>query len=335
MKHSVKDVPVKKVHASRSALAVAVAGLMVVALAGCSPAAEPTESAAALTPVRIIVAPIQYETAYIADEQGFFEEAGLDVEILTGADGAANAARVLGGDAELTISSWTAMVTSTAAGLPLKVVMGNGVISGEEDTSGILVRADSDIQSIADLAGRQVAVQSPGTGTDIPLLVAAQEAGIDPASISLANIPYAGMAPALEQGQVDAAFGSSQFYSQMIADGNRVIANPAREYFANQPSTLWASSTSWLEENPDAASAFVSAMTKAVDFYTANPEVVREITSRVAQIPIDQVSETIVPMDAEINLDPAAEMIGYLEQFGVVENPLTIDEILWADAPRN
>ena len=324
-------------HAVKAVAAVAIAAL----LAACSPSTPPTEGPEAeasatgeLTPLRIIVAPIQFEPAYLAEEEGFFEEAGLDVEIVTGADGAANAARVLGGDAELTISSWTAMVSSTASGAPMQVVMGNGVIAADQVTSGILVRADSDIQTVADLEGRTVAVQSPGTGTDIPLLVAAEDEGIDPNSISLANIPYAGMQTALEEGQVDAAFPSSQFFFQMVDAGYRVISTPSSEYMAGQPATLWAAQSDWLEANPETAAAFVTAMTRAIEFYNQNTERAREVNARVAGIPVEEVPAKVALMEAEIQVGPSSAMLDYLKRFGVVPNPLTLDEILWVDAPR-
>jgi len=316
------------------------AGLGVAALlAACAPGEAPEPGATAapsgeLTPLRIIVAPIQYEPAYLALQEGYFEEAGLDVEIVTGADGAANAARVLGGDAELTISSWTAMVSSTASGVEMKVVMGNGLIAADQVTSGILVREDSDIKTVADLAGRTVAIQSPGTGTDIPLLVAAEDEGIDPDSISLANIPYAGMQTALEEGQVDAAFPSSQFFFQMVDAGYRVISTPSSQYMAGQPATLWAAQSQWLEANAETAAAFVTAMTRAIEFYTANPEAARAVNAEVSGISIDEVPTRMAVMQAEIEVGPAGDMLGYLERFGVVPNPLPLDQILWVDAPR-
>ncbi|NLT25281.1 MAG: ABC transporter substrate-binding protein [Microbacteriaceae bacterium] len=307
-------------------------------LAACTPSAEPSTDptgapAGELTPLRIIVAPIQYEPAYLALQEGYFEEAGLAVEILPGADGAANAARVLGGDADMTVSSWTAMVSSTATGVDLKVVMGNGVI-GDQSTSGVLVQADSDIKTVADLEGLTVAIQSPGTGTDIPLLVAADEAGIDPASISLANIPYSGMQTALEEGQVDAAFPSSQFYFQMLDAGFREIASPSSKYMAGQPATLWAAGGQWLEANAETAAAFVAAMTRAMEFYTANPDAARAVAAEITGVPIGEVPTNLPIMEPEIQVGPSGDMIGYLERFGVVENPLTLDEILWVDAPR-
>ena len=93
-------------HKRRSLLAKvltpAVAGLTLLSLAACGAPSTASGAAGASegkTSIKVVVAPIQFETAYIAKEKGFFDEAGLSVEIVPGADPSANLAQTVSGQA--------------------------------------------------------------------------------------------------------------------------------------------------------------------------------------------------------------------------------------------
>lgn len=289
------------------------------------------------TDIKVQVAPIHYETAYIALQEGFFEEAGLNVEIVPGADAAANLAQAMSGDVDITTVSWGAVTTSVSTGMPISVIAGNGIVSDEIDTSGIVVKQDSPIQSVADLQGKNVAVNGVKSGGDIPMLQAVEAAGGDWTTVNEIGIPYSGMQTALEQGTVDAAFPADSFYQQAVEAGFRVIANPVREFQAGMPVTAWAASDAWVAENPGTATKFTEAMAKAVDFYmdSANAEVLAQIVADVKQISIEQARATVhAPMQVEVNVQRAQDLSDDYMEFGIITTPVSAEEILWSEAPR-
>jgi NitT/TauT family transport system substrate-binding protein len=324
------------------ALAPAVAGLTLLSLAACGTPSTAAGAAGAgtsegKTSIKVVVAPIHFETAYIAKEKGYFDEAGLTVEIVPGADPSANLAQTVSGQADITTASWGVMTTATAKGMPVKVVSGNGVVDPNADNSGILIPKDSDIKTVADLKGKNVAVVGVNTGGDIPMLQAAAAAGIDPKSITEIAIPYAGMQAALEQGTVDAAFAADTFYHQLIEAGFKSIASPVREFQGNMPVTVWAATDAWLKSNPGTAKKFNDAMTKAATFYAdpANVKTIVEITARVKEIDPSKVNpKSYVPVNTSINLSTGQAGIDAMKDLGFVTKPLTAEAMLWADAPR-
>lgn len=330
----------------RRTMMVVAAAVSVVALAACAGGGgdagganggDAGGGATGKTDIKVVVAPIQYETAYIAQKQGFFDEVGLTVEILPGADAAANLAQISSGDVDITTISWGVATTSVATGMPINVISGNGLVNTERDNSGIVVPADSPIQTVADLAGKNIAVQGVRSGADVPMLQAIEAAGADWESVNEVGIPYSGMQAALEQGTVDAAFPADSFYQQMVDAGYRVIANPVREFQAGQPVTVWAATTEWIAQNPDTAAKFNEAMAKAVDFYNddANAEVLAEIVAEVKQISIEDARKVNhVPMQLEIDPAAAQNMIDAYHKFGLIDNAITSDDILWTEAPR-
>jgi ABC-type nitrate/sulfonate/bicarbonate transport system substrate-binding protein len=324
-------------------LTPAFAGLTLLSLAACGTSGTPSAAGDAgggsqgKSAIKVVVAPIHFETAYIAKEKGYFDEAGLSVEIVPGADPSANLAQTVSGQADITTASWGVMTTATAKGMPVKVIAGNGVVDPDADNSGILIPKNSGIKSVADLKGKNVAVVGVNTGGDIPMLQAAAAAGIDPKSITEIAIPYAGMQAALEQGTVDAAFAADTYYHQLIDAGFKSIASPVREFQGNMPVTVWAATDAWLTSNPGTAKKFNDAMTKAAAFYEdpANVQAIVDITARVKEVDASTVNpKSYVPVNTSINLATGQAGIDAMKDLGFVTKPLTAEAMLWADAPR-
>jgi TRAP transporter TAXI family solute receptor len=83
-----------------------------------------------------------------------------------------------------------------------------------DDYVQVVVRADSSIRSIEDLAGRRVAVNTPGSGTSLVAKRVIEAAGI---SVRESELGVAAGTAALEQKQVDAVFWSGGIPTPSIA----------------------------------------------------------------------------------------------------------------------
>ena len=294
-----------------------------------------SEAPAALT---VLHAPINYEAVYLAEAQGYFEDAGLDVTIVPGGTAQDNLGQLAGGSADISIVSWDTAVTATAEGLPVKLISGNGIISTEIDTSGVFVREDSGITSMADLAGKTIAFNSIGTGGNVPVLQALREAGVDPDEVTQVALPYATMQAALEGSQVDAIFPADSFYAQVKAvDDFLEISNPSREFRGGLGITLWAVTDSWIADNAETARKFNEAMALAIEFYEdpANIDAVYEVRAQVSGQPIDAVKGPLGKFAIAIDPVVSQATTEALVEFGFVTNPKTVDEILWTEAPRS
>ncbi|GGE99959.1 ABC transporter substrate-binding protein [Mycetocola zhadangensis] len=321
----------------RFALVPAVAAFALLA-SGCASSAPASTEASGdgAEEITVLYAAIAYEPLLIAEQQGYFADAGLNVEIKRGGPPQDNLAQAVGGSADIITAAWDTMVASTAEGMAVRVVAGNSIVSDEIDTSGVVVRDDSGLKDLSDLKGATVAFDSLGAGGSSEFYAALDAAGVRADEVNTVAVPYAGMAASLENGQVDAVIPTEPFYSQLIGDdANEVIANPVRETRAGAPITLWAATDAWLEENADAAEAFVEALQKGIDFYDdpANLEEVAKIRAEVTQVPVDEVSRSLPPMRLAVDTDAAVKATDQLAKFGTVSEPLPVDEILWSAAP--
>ena len=138
-----------------------VAGLLAALLwgiAGCRPGAAPeAASRGADAPQAIILQTDWFPQAehggfYQALARGFYAEVGLAVTIRPGGPNAMTMHQVIQGRAQFALNRADTLLRARAEGMPLKFVMA----TLRHDAQGILVHADSPVQTLADLDGRRV-----------------------------------------------------------------------------------------------------------------------------------------------------------------------------------
>jgi len=138
----------------------------------------------------------------VAQERGYFADAGLEVEIIAPADPNDPPKLVAAGQAEIAISYQPQLHIQVDQGLPLARI---GTLVATPLNS-LVVLADSGIQSIPDLAGRKVGF-SVGGFEDALLGAMLAKHGLAKDAVELVNVNFA-LTPALLSGQVDGVIGA-------------------------------------------------------------------------------------------------------------------------------
>lgn len=151
---------------------------------------------------------------YIAKDEGIFEKNGLDVEVVLTASGAeANellaAGRVDG--ATLGIGP-TAIAWANGFKIWPVAKYGEGA-----DVYSVMARADSDINSLSDLAGKRVAVVK-GTDPETAFILGVEAAGKEYKDIQKLDTAWSEHASLLIRGDVDAANTNEPFTSIILRD---------------------------------------------------------------------------------------------------------------------
>lgn len=136
-------------------------------LAGCGcnreeqPATDSGPSASKLRHVRLQLdwyPQAEHGGFFQALARGFYRDAGLDVEILSGGPGPRTGARLIGGAADIAIHRSDDILMHVAQGLPFVIV---GVFM-QHDPQALLVHEESPVHDFSDLDGRSV-VAVPGS----------------------------------------------------------------------------------------------------------------------------------------------------------------------------
>lgn len=213
----------------------------------------------------------------IADELGYFEEAGLEVEIIAPADPSDPPKMVAAGQAELGVSYQPQLHLQVAEGLPLVRV---GTLIGTP-LNCLLVLEDGPVKSIADLKGRKIGFSVAGVEEAL-LTAMLGTAGLGLDDIEMVNVNWS-LSPAVMSGQVDAVIGAYRNFelNQMEIEGVKgrcfypeELGLPVYDeliYVAN-PERM----------NADQINRFLDATAKATQYIVNHPEKSFEIFAGTA-----------------------------------------------------
>jgi putative hydroxymethylpyrimidine transport system substrate-binding protein len=204
---------------------------------------------------------------FVAFEKGYFEAAGIDLEIMAPADPNDPPKLVAAGKADLAISYQPQLHLQVAEGLPLVRVA--TLVATPLNT--LLVLKDGPIQSLADLKGRTIGF-SVGGFEDALLRAMLEPHGITLDDITLVNVNFS-LSPSILSGQVDAVIGAYRNFelNQMDIEGR-----PGRAFYIEEEGVppydelIVVAHTDRLSDTK--LRRFVDALEQGVQFLVNHPE---------------------------------------------------------------
>lgn len=234
----------------------------------------------------------------VVKDQGWIEEAlGDDVEVewvqSAGSNKANEALRA--GAIDVGSTAGSAALLARANGSPIRTID----IYSQPEWAALVVPRDSDITSVADLAGRSVAA-TKGTDPYFFLLQALDEAGVDPADVEVQNLQHADGKAALENGSVDAWSGLDPLMAASEAEAGSTLLY--RNVDFNTYGFLNATQD-FLDASPDLAQVVVDAYERARAWAQENPDEVVSILAEVAGID-PAVAEKVITERTTLDIDP-------------------------------
>ncbi|TYB68961.1 PhnD/SsuA/transferrin family substrate-binding protein [Nonomuraea sp. PA05] len=291
---------------TRAALAAAASVLMLAACGGGqTPAPAGTSAAAGTTPVKVSVIPIlDVAPIYLGDQQGFFKEEGLKLELVTAQGGAAIVPAVVSGQVDFGFSNFTSLIVAASKGLPLKVVAPGAASTGEQDKDfgGVVVKAGSPIKTAKDLAGKRVAVNTLNNINDTTVRASIRAAGGDAKNVSFTELAFPDMLAALDKGNVDAVQVVEPFLATAKKNGDRVIASNYVDTAPNLAIAGYFTSQQTAAAKADLVKRFSAAMQKSLKYATENPDAVRKVLGTYTKIdPALTESLTLPTYPAEVD----------------------------------
>ncbi|MBC00518.1 MAG: ABC transporter ATP-binding protein [Rhodobacteraceae bacterium] len=222
----------------------------------------------------------------VAQELGYFEEAGLEVEIIAPADPSAPPKMVAAGKADLAISYQPQIHLQVAEGLPLKRV-GTLIAS---PLNCLMVKDDGPIKTVADLKGRKVGYSV--AGVEEALMVAIlKKHGLTMDDIEMINVNWS-LSPSVMSGQVDAVIGA---YRNVELNQMEIEGVKGRCFFIEEEGTPTYDELIYVA-NPelmdtDMIARFLEATERATQYIINHPEESFRIYSGTAKELQDELNE--------------------------------------------
>lgn len=314
-------------HVAGAVAALALTGL----IAGCTSA--PTEPAVETldpdNPVAITVGTLpagDYAPLYIAQQEGYFEEEGLEVTIEIIAGGAVGVTQLVSGELEFTSATWGNTLLAVSQGLEIQVVR-EGTDANKEGINGLLVQADGPIQSVEDLRGQTVSVNTLASATEVQIRDCLASEGLEPGDYELVEVAFPDAAAAVSQGQIAAGFVPEPFITIGASQGLEPLFYPSvcNERQSELPLINWNVAASYAEANPAVVAAFVRAMDKATKLAIDDEQVVRDILPTFTTLTPELAAEITLPSfveDGTPDLEGAEKMMDLLVEYGLLDAPL-------------
>ena len=203
----------------------------------------------------------------LAEELGYFADAGLEVEIVTPSDPNDPPRMVAAGRVDLAVSYQPQLHLSRHAGLPLRRV---GTLISTPLTC-LVVLADGPVQTMADLKGRRVGFAVAGV-QEVMLDAMLAHHGMAPRDVEQINIGWS-ISPALMSGQVDGVIGA---FRNFELNQLRIEGTEGRCFYPETEGVPAYDELIYVA-NPDSMDAeriarFLEATERATGFILNNPD---------------------------------------------------------------
>ena len=221
-----------------------------------------------LTKVKVaeVTHSVFYAPQYVALEQGYFEDEGLDIE-LTLTSGADNVmAAVLSGDVNIGLSGSEATIYVYNKGE--KDYIKTFAQLTQKDGSFIVSREKIDDFTLDDLKGKYIIGGRLGGMPEMTLEYALKQNNIDPnKDLTIdTSIEFASMAGAFIGGTGDFVALFEPLATQVVNEGYGYKVAQLGTLTDNVPYTAYNARNSYLEENPDIIEKFDRAIQRGLDF---------------------------------------------------------------------
>lgn len=284
-----------------------------------------------LRPVSVAAIPIvDVAPLHLAKEQGFFEEAGLDVAIEATSGGAISFPGVSSGQFDFAFGNVVSMMVARSQGIGLKFFCSGSTTTGEpgNDNVALIAAPDSGFESILDLEGKTLSSNQLANIGDTACRQVMDKAGGDGGSLEFIEMAFPDVQAALENGQLDAGVVVEPFVTPALQAGMVAVSWPYAEANPELDTGGYFASEETIENDPELVRSFRDALVKGLEYAQANPDEVRRITGTYATIDPEVLAEIKLPrFRAEFDLAAQEELAETARKYGTVTGELSVPDM--------
>jgi NitT/TauT family transport system substrate-binding protein len=275
----------------------------------------------------------------IAQQRGYFRDAGLDVEIADFPGGSKSLQAVVGGSADVAAGAFEHVLNMQAKGQDLRAIVLLARYPGM--VLGLPPARAAGFRSAADLNGLKVGVTAPGSSTHMFLNHLLGQAGLAADAVSVIGIGAGASAvAAMRRGDIDAMVHLDPVIQRLEADGvvqavvdTRTAAGATAVYGGPYHAACLYARADFIAAHPQTTQAIVDAQVRALRWLqTATPD---EIVASVppAFLGGDAAAYrrallknlSILSLDGRLDLDGAVRVLEALRGFEAFVRKADVD----------
>lgn len=305
------------------------------------PATATTAPSTARVPLTVglgFIPNVQFAQFYLADQDGAYDAAGLDVTLQNKID--PDLVPLLGqGAIDIGSADGTSVIPAVSQGIPIVYTS----TTYGDFPSVVIAKANSGIKTAADLEGKKIGIPGRYGSSWIMLQALLDSADLSPEDVTIVEYPEFNQTAALQQGAVDAATGfANNEPIQLKNAGIEPVVLTVDDIVA-LPGPGLVTGTATLAAKHDALAAFTKATLDAMDRIAADPQVGLDATFKavpdLAKDPALQrqiLDATIAAWKNDrtnaafgtIDRDGWQASLDFMTALGLVPNKVTVDQLV-------
>ena len=221
-----------------------------------------------------------------AKEQGFFDKAGVNVEIQLLSNTGAAAQALVAGAIDVAVVDALQVANAVIHGIPLVCIAGGCAFAKESPTLVMVTNKNSAIRVPKDLENQTVGVVAHKSLSASIANEWVRANGGDPSKLKLFELPFPDMNAALERGTIAAALQGEPFLTAG-KETQRALGVPFEALGVPFYVNVYAAQRDWVTKNPALAKKVVGALFDASKWANTHRPESAVIESRVTKLPLE------------------------------------------------
>jgi NitT/TauT family transport system substrate-binding protein len=284
-----------------------------------------------LAPLSVAVLPItDVVPFYVADQQGYFADAGIEIELIPVSSAAERDTVIQTGAAECALTDINGVVLTNAGNAnDLKIISTARQATPEQPVFFLLASPQSGITSPDQLTGATIAI-SENTIIDYWNDRMLASVGLDSAEIEQTSVPAIPVRLELMlSGQVDAAILPDPLASLAELQGAALVLDDASN--PDIAVSVIVCRQDAIDTHPDSVDALIAGWDKAVDAINADPGAFGDVLIENTRVPeplqgkymLPQFAVDAIPSEAQVQ-----DVVDWAVTKGLIDTPLTYSDVV-------
>lgn len=242
----------------------AIVALAAIMAAGCaSGTAEMTASSIGPEKTNLVIAAVPTASSagvYVAQRDGLFRQAGLNVKIVSISAGANVTPELRSGSIDVVNGAYAGFIEAQVHGAAQFHILADGY-AGAPEVDEVAVLPGAGLNRVKQLEGKTIAVNALGSVAQLLVSSALSDQGVPPAKVHFVAMGFPAMPAALQAHRIDAAYLPEPYLSQAEEQvGSDPLLDVNQGATQDFPIDGYAATVQWCRKYPRTAAAVAKAL---------------------------------------------------------------------------
>ncbi|MFH1594134.1 MAG: ABC transporter substrate-binding protein [Candidatus Omnitrophota bacterium] len=214
-----------------------------------------------------------YAHAFIAQEKGYFEKNGVQVELVFDKNYAPSKQRYVEGTVDGAFEVYADAILQNSDGISARVVY---ILDYSVSADAIIGKPE--FKDLSGLKGKKIGIDGVNTFSHLFVLAALEKSGVKEQEVFFVNVSALDVPSALEKGIIDAGYTWDPIKTALVKNGYKILAEA--QYVPGLLTDVLVFNASMIKKRPQEIKAIVKALFEAREFVDSNRKEAIKIMSR-------------------------------------------------------